>query len=46
MTEECGFEYGDCKDCQVDDYSLLGNGHCDEGLYNTEACLWDGGDCN
>lgn len=44
-TEECGYEYGDCKECKVDDYSLIGNGHCDEGPYNTEECEWDGGDC-
>lgn len=24
---------------------MLGNGYCNGGAYNTEACDWDGGDC-
>ncbi len=45
MTEECGFEYGDCLGCQVEDFSKLGDGKCDGGTYNTEACGFDFGDC-
>ncbi len=46
MTEECGFEYGDCLDCQVEDLTKLGDGKCDGGEYNTEACGFDFGDCS
>ena len=37
MTEECGYEYGDCiKNCNVTDPTKLGDGICDGGKYNTE----------
>jgi hypothetical protein len=45
MTKECGYEFGDCSDCKVDDPSKLGNGICDGGLYNTEVCGFDVRDC-
>jgi len=45
MTEECGFEYGDCETCKVDNPERLGDGVCDGGAYNTEACGFDNGDC-
>ena len=45
MTEECGYEHGDCKKCRVKDPSKLGDGICDGGEYNTEACGFDNGDC-
>ena len=25
--------------------ALIGDGHCDGSIYNTEECGWDGGDC-
>ena len=31
MTEECGFEYGDCEECKVEDPTKLGDGRCDGG---------------
>ena len=31
--------------CVVEDIKLIGNGICDEGVYATEACKYDGGDC-
>ena len=31
--------------CIVPDLTRVGNGVCDTGIYNTEECLWDGGDC-
>jgi hypothetical protein len=46
MTKECGYENGDCIDCQVPDPSRLGNGICDGGLYNTKECGFDVGDCD
>ena len=33
------------KDCEVERPYLIGNGLCDGGVYNTEACKWDSGDC-
>ena len=33
------------KGCDVDNYSYLGDGTCNAGAYNTEACEWDAGDC-
>ncbi len=30
--------------CDVDDWSLIGDGYCDDE-YNNEACGFDGGDC-
>lgn len=32
-------------DCPVSLPSLLGNGYCNGGVYNTEACGFDHGDC-
>lgn len=32
-------------DCFVSNSSKVGDGHCDDGEYNTVMCLWDGGDC-
>lgn len=42
--EEAGIKvlYPGCTD---DMLSLIGNGICDGGEYNTEQCGWDGGDC-
>ncbi len=48
MTEECGYEYGDCMNCQVKDpkdIAKLGDGVCNGGILNTAECGWDGGDC-
>jgi hypothetical protein len=46
MTEACGYEYGrDCNECEVEDASRLGDGVCDGGMYNTESCGFDLGDC-
>ena len=40
---------GDClgasASCIVDDKDLLGDGVCNGGDYNIEACDWDSGDC-
>ena len=32
--------------CVVSDPSLIGNGQCDFGNYNTATCDYDGGDCD
>ena len=32
-------------DCKVPNPSLVGDGMCNGGLYNTAECLWDAGDC-
>jgi hypothetical protein len=50
-TKECGYDFGDCiavlfPNCTVDDTLLLGNGECNGGSYNVEACEYDGGDCD
>lgn len=45
MIEKCGYEYGDCENCKVDDPFKLGDGFCDGGAYNTQACGFDNGDC-
>lgn len=36
---------GDCSSNCTSPSSSLGDGHCDPGLHNTQACGWDGGDC-
>jgi len=51
-TTGCGYDGFDCLDgfgsnptCRVPDKSKLGDGRCDGGVYNTEACDYDNGDC-
>lgn len=34
------------KGCNVGIFTCLGDGRCDGGMYNTEVCEWDGGDCD
>jgi hypothetical protein len=46
ITAECGFSFGDCQKCNVDDHNKLGDGHCDGGKYNMDPCKFDNGDCN
>lgn len=36
---------GDTGDCGAANPSWIGDGYCDGGEYNTEACGYDGGDC-
>ncbi len=31
--------------CEVLSPFYIGDGYCDRGNYNTEVCMWDGGDC-
>eukprot|EP00752_Nemacystus_decipiens_P015180 g13520.t1 len=40
-AECCGAEFV----CNVSNPGYIGDGECDHGGYNTEACGWDGGDC-
>lgn len=51
-TTACGWDGLDCLKgfgsdpaCRVPDKSKLGDGLCDGGVYNTEACEHDHGDC-
>jgi hypothetical protein len=50
MTEECGYEGSDCKECAAiipnGTEALIGNGICNGGVYMTDACGNDGGDCS
>ena len=45
FTEDCGFDGGDCDDCNVPYKSWVGNSICDGGQYMTEGCSMDGKDC-
>eukprot|EP00554_Chaetoceros_debilis_P008666 CAMPEP_0194102806 /NCGR_PEP_ID=MMETSP0150-20130528/3335_1 /TAXON_ID=122233 /ORGANISM="Chaetoceros debilis, Strain MM31A-1" /LENGTH=91 /DNA_ID=CAMNT_0038789833 /DNA_START=30 /DNA_END=301 /DNA_ORIENTATION=- len=44
--EQCEFDGGDCCPYNIHQSVLFGDGKCDGGLYNTEGCLYDFGDCN
>lgn len=44
IEEECGYEFGGCVGCQVEDPNRLGDKNCDDA-YNTEACGYYNGDC-
>ena len=47
MTPECAYDGDDCDECVAlgVDVSLLGDGHCDGGLYLSVECNNDAGDC-
>jgi hypothetical protein len=47
-TEECGYENGDCVECnnRVFDYTLTGDGVCHGGNHNTDICNMDAQDCD
>ena len=47
-TEVCGYDGEDCMppNCPVDDVEHLGDGVCNEDVYNTPQCGHDAGDCN
>jgi len=50
-VKEFAYDGGDCSafnlypDCEVSLSSLLGNGYCNGGAYNTPACGFDDDDC-
>ncbi len=50
MSEECGYEGGDCVDCfnliPPGSESMVGNSFCNGGLFDSDECNSDGGDCN
>ena len=47
MTPECAYDGDDCDECVAlgVDVSLLGDGHCDGGLYLSVECDNDAGGC-
>ena len=40
----CSFN-ANYPNCLLDYPQLIGNGRCRGGVYNTESCGWEGGDC-
>jgi hypothetical protein len=52
-VEACNNDGGDCDeflyyypDCHVPNANRVGNGICDGGIYFTQECEMDGGDCD
>jgi len=45
VTEECGFDGGDCNSCNATYLAWVGDGTCDGGQYLTLGCAMDAGDC-
>jgi len=44
--EQCDYDGGDCCNYDIRQSVLFGDGKCDGGLFNTEGCLYDFGDCD